>query len=128
MGQTVGMTPAFSHPTLTRRTALQAGTVGLLGRGVEPLALFATRPDRWALVRSLTHKSNDHSLGHHIMLPGRSDPPAGFNPNAPSPTDHPSLAAVTKPHGGRVRADAEDQHAHRTRQGTGPRPGSASSG
>jgi hypothetical protein len=45
-------------------------------------------------VRSLTHKSNDHSLGHHIMLTGRSDSPVGFNPSAPKPTDHPSLAAI----------------------------------
>ena len=46
------------------------------------------------VVRSLTHKSNDHSLGHHIMLTGRSDAPAGFNPSAPTPTDHPSIAAI----------------------------------
>jgi uncharacterized protein (DUF1501 family) len=145
----------FSHPTLTRRTAIQAGTVGLLGLGLEHLAPlraagnkpsiaksviyiflsgglaqhesfdpkpdapdgirgeFASIPtrtsgvritehlprlavisDRWALVRSLTHKSNDHSLGHHIMLTGRSDTPAGFNPSAPTPTDHPSIAAI----------------------------------
>jgi uncharacterized protein (DUF1501 family) len=145
----------FSHPMLTRRTAIQAGTVGLLGLGLEHLtplraafgkphaamsviyiflsgglaqhesfdpkpdapdgirgefAAIPTRSpelritehlprlaavsDKWALVRSLTHKSNDHSLGHHIMLTGRSDTPAGFNPSAPTPTDHPSLAAI----------------------------------
>jgi len=145
----------FSHPTFTRRTAIQAGTVGLIGLGLEYLAPlcgaeekphpaksviyiflsgglaqhesfdpkpdapdgirgeFASIPtctpglritehlprlaalsDRWALVRSLTHKSNDHSLGHHIMLTGRSDAPTGFNPNAPTPTDHPSIAAL----------------------------------
>ena len=152
------MRPAsFGHPTFTRRTALQAGSVGLLGLGLadltrlraagpagkhtpakavvyvflsgglaqhesfdpkpdapadirgefkptatktpglhicEHLPMLAARSDKWALVRSLTHKSNDHSLGHHIMLTGRSQAPPGFNPNAPKPTDWPSLAAV----------------------------------
>jgi hypothetical protein len=63
-------------------------------RITEHLPMLAARSDRWALVRSLTHKSNEHSLGHHIMLTGRSDTPVGFNPSAPKPTDHPSLAAI----------------------------------
>ena len=41
---------------------------------------------RWALCRSLTHPSNDHSAGHHIMLTGRTMIPPGFNPSAPLPT------------------------------------------
>jgi hypothetical protein len=146
----------LQHPNFTRRTALQAGAVGLLGLGLselrqlraaggerhksanaviyvflsgglaqqdsfdlkpdapadirgefqpiatrtpglhicEHLPQLAVRSDRWALVRSLTHPSNDHSAGHHMMLTGRTQLPPGFNPNAPKPTDWPSLAAV----------------------------------
>src|ERR1700761_7549628 len=60
----------------------------------EHLPGLAQRSQLWALVRSLTHQSNDHSAGHHIMLTGRSDLPPGFNPGAARPTDWPSIAAV----------------------------------
>jgi len=60
----------------------------------EHMPLLAGRSDRWAVVRSLTHPSNDHSAGHHIMLTGRSDIPVGFDPSAPRKTDWPSLAAL----------------------------------
>lgn len=67
----------------------------------EHMPRLAQRSHLWALCRSLTHPSNDHSLGHHIMLTGRSDAPIGFNPSKPGPTDWPSLAsvvgAVTRP-------------------------------
>lgn len=67
-------------------------TVGL--RISEHLPKLAAASDKWCVVRSLTHPSNDHSLGHHIMLTGRSDKPVGFNPSKPMPSDHPSLAAI----------------------------------
>lgn len=60
----------------------------------EHLPRLAARSNKWAIVRSLTHPSNDHSLGHHIMLTGRSRAPVGFNPSAPQPTDEPSIASV----------------------------------
>ncbi len=149
---------ASVHPRFSRRCALQAGTIGLLGLGMNHLAglrsaAAADRPDPkarsviyiflsgglaqhdsfdlkpeapaeirgefqpiatstpgihicehlpelakrshlWSLVRSLTHPSNDHSAGHHIMLTGRSDLPRGFDPARPSSTDWPSIAAV----------------------------------
>jgi hypothetical protein len=147
---------AFQHPRMSRRTALQAGSIGLLGLGlnhlprlragndatprgakaviyiflsgglsqidsfdpkpdapaeirgefqpiatrtpglriVEHLPLLAQRSHLWSVVRSMTHRSNDHSASHQIMLSGRSDLPPGFNPSAPRPGDWPSIAAV----------------------------------
>lgn len=67
----------------------------------EHLPRLAARSADWALVRSLTHPSNDHSLGHHIMLTGRSDKPPRFLADKPQSSDWPSLAsivgAVTRP-------------------------------
>lgn len=60
----------------------------------EHLPMLAARSDKWALVRSLTHGSNDHSLGHAIMLSGRSAAPPGFNPSKPQRSDWPSIAAI----------------------------------
>jgi hypothetical protein len=145
---------AFQHPVITRRTAIRAGSIGLLGLGMNHLSAlranpqaasesaviyiflsgglaqqdsFDLKPDApaeirgefkpiatrtpgiqicehlpklaqrshlWALVRSLHHHSNDHSAGHQMMLSGRSELPAGFNPSAPRPQDWPSIAAI----------------------------------
>lgn len=60
----------------------------------EYLPMLAQRSQSWALCRSLTHGSNDHSAGHHIMLTGRSDLPRGFQAAAPSRTDYPSIPAM----------------------------------
>lgn len=60
----------------------------------EHLPRLAARSHKWALVRSLTHPSNDHSLGHHIMLTGRSRAPVGFDPVRPKPTDFPAMVSV----------------------------------
>ncbi|MBM3457918.1 MAG: DUF1501 domain-containing protein [Armatimonadetes bacterium] len=148
----------YQHPSLSRRAALEAGAISLLGLGVNHLAplqamatqsakppsagaviyiflsgglsqldsfdmkpdapaeirgefkpiptrtagieicehlpMLAQRSRHWALVRSLTHPTNDHSAGHHIMLTGRSEMPPGFNPSLPRPTDWPAIAAV----------------------------------
>jgi hypothetical protein len=145
----------FEHPVFTRRSALQAGAIGILGLGggdlsalraaaggpgkaraciyiflsgglaqqdsfdmkplapldirgefrpiatrttgvriVEHLPKLARRSHLFALVRSLTHRTNDHSLGHLYMLTGRSRTPPGFSPAGPQPTDWPSIASV----------------------------------
>jgi hypothetical protein len=60
----------------------------------EHLPMLAERSHMWALCRSLTHATNNHSQGHHIMLTGRSDLPQGFDDNAPRPGDHPAIAAI----------------------------------
>ena len=60
----------------------------------EHLPMLAQQSHLWSLCRSLTHPSNDHSAGHHIMLTGRSALPPGFNPNAANRTDHPSIAST----------------------------------
>ena len=67
------------------------------GEGVritEHLPRLAAISHLWSMVRSLTHGTNDHSLGHHVMLTGRSVAPVGFNPNQPSITDEPSIVSV----------------------------------
>ena len=60
----------------------------------EHLPELAKRAHKFALVRSLTHPSSDHSAAHHIMLTGKSDLPLGFDPNTPKDSDHPSIAAI----------------------------------
>ncbi|MCY2968318.1 MAG: DUF1501 domain-containing protein [Planctomycetota bacterium] len=60
----------------------------------EHLPLLSQRSHLWALCRSLSHPSNDHSAGHHIMLTGRTMLPPGFNPSVPMPTDWPAIAAI----------------------------------
>lgn len=60
----------------------------------EHLPMLAERSHLWSLCRSLTHPSNEHSAGHHMMLTGRTPLPVGFSPGGPSPTDWPSIASI----------------------------------
>lgn len=151
----------FQHPHFTRRAALSAGAIGLLGLGTnhvaglralaadngsplpsprakaviyiflsgglaqhdsfdmkpdapenirgefkpiatrtpgisicEHLPLLAGCSDKWALVRSLTHPYNVHSLAHHVMLTGQTPTPVGFDADKPKAGDFPSIASV----------------------------------
>lgn len=148
------------HPRVSRRTAVQAGAIGLLGLGMnhlqalrgcaatrdsapataksciyiflsgglaqhesfdlkpdapeevrgefrpiatrtpgidicEHLPGLAQRSELWAVVRSLTHPTNEHTLGHYFMLTGRSIPSPGFRGDRqPRPSDWPSIASI----------------------------------
>ncbi len=152
--------PHGSHPIITRRTAVRAGALSLLGLGMnhlealraatptagsvrgraksciyiflsgglaqhesfdpkpdapdgirgefrsiatrtpgiqicEHLPGLARRSDDWAIVRSLTHGTNDHTLGHYLMLTGRNKPDPGFRGDRqPRETDWPSIASI----------------------------------
>lgn len=150
------MTVSFTHPRLSRRTAVQAGSISLLGLGMnhvaglramaettpkshkaviyiflsgglaqhesfdpkpdapdnirgefspiatrtpgivisEHLPLLAARSDQWAVVRSLTHPYNEHSVAHHVMLTGCTPKPLGFDAGRPKPSDDPAIASV----------------------------------
>ena len=60
----------------------------------EHLPGLAARSDKFAVLRSFSHASNDHSFGHHMMLTGNDERPTGFDPNRPTPGDLPSMAAL----------------------------------
>lgn len=60
----------------------------------EHLPELAKRSEKWAVCRSLSHGSNEHSDGHYIMMTGRSDLPPGFDRTKPTEGDWPSIAAL----------------------------------
>ena len=60
----------------------------------EHLPRIASCADTWALVRSLTHGSNEHNEAHTLMLTGRSMLPPGWQEKKPQPTDWPSISAT----------------------------------
>lgn len=73
------------------------GTIATKTPGIhysEHLPLLAASSNHYALIRTVTHSTNDHSAGHHMMLTGRSMLPPGFDPNTPSAKDYPSIAAL----------------------------------
>jgi hypothetical protein len=145
--------PIPVHPQFSRRVAIQAGTLGLLGLGMndlqaapgalsghrrcififlsgglaqqesfdlkphapsevrgefvpistrtpgveicEHLPLLAQRSQHWSLCRSLTHSTNDHTLGHYFMLTGRSFKNPEFSGDRKTTSkDHPSILST----------------------------------
>ena len=60
----------------------------------EHLPQLASRSNRWSLVRSLGHPTNDHTEAHHYMLCGKMELPIPFNRVKPVSTDFPSITAI----------------------------------
>jgi hypothetical protein len=60
----------------------------------EHLPRIGQHMEKLALVRSLTHWSNEHNEAQTLMLTGRSVLPPGYDPKKPQPTDWPSIAAT----------------------------------
>jgi hypothetical protein len=60
----------------------------------EHLPKLAEHSDKWSLVRSVTHFSNEHNEAHTLMLTGRSILPPGYVEKKPQPTDWPSITAT----------------------------------
>lgn len=60
----------------------------------EHFPLLAERSDKWALVRSLTHKENGHDRGTYVMLTGNAVVPPTFRSSKPQSNDLPSIAAI----------------------------------
>ena len=73
-------------------TTIATQTTGV--RICEHLPLLAARSDKWSLVRSLGHPTNDHTQAHHYMLCGKMELPRPFDRTKPVRTDFPSMAAV----------------------------------
>ncbi len=61
----------------------------------EHLPGLAARSRHWAIVRSLTHPTNEHTRGHYYMLTGRSIDSPGFRGEREvHPTDWPAIASI----------------------------------
>lgn len=61
----------------------------------EHLPGLARRSQDWAIVRSLTHPTNGHTLGHFYMLTGRTQHPPGFRDERETrPTHWPAIASI----------------------------------
>ena len=60
----------------------------------EHLPRLAACSDRWSMVRSLGHPTNDHTQAHHYVLCGKMELPTPLNRAKPVSTDFPSMAAI----------------------------------
>jgi len=74
------------RPAATRTPGIQIS---------EHLPGLAQRSRHWAIVRSLTHPTNEHTRGHYYMLTGRSVDSPGFRGEREArATDWPAIASL----------------------------------
>jgi hypothetical protein len=80
------------------KSAVSSETIATQTPGLditEHLPGLAQRSSLWSVVRSLTHPTNGHTLGHYYMLTGRSGATPGFRGDRqPRSTDFPSIASI----------------------------------
>lgn len=60
----------------------------------EYFPLLARQADKYAILRSVTHDSNIHTVGAHLMLTGNAYPKPAVGEIAASPSDFPHYGAV----------------------------------
>ena len=69
----------------------------------EHLPRLAARSNRWSLVRSFGHPTNDHTQAHHYVLCGKMELPTPFNRVKPVSTDFPSMTSIV---GAQLKSDS----------------------
>jgi hypothetical protein len=84
--------PAAPDNTRGEFTAISTKTPSI--HVCEHLPQLAARSDKWSLVRSFGHPTNDHTQAHHYVLCGKLELPVPFDRAKPVPTDFPSMTAV----------------------------------
>src|SRR5207237_10285707 len=81
---------AFQHPVFTRRTALQAGAVGLLGLGVEHVAALRAAQPTIKPVRSVIYVFLSGGLAQQDSCHMKPDAPPEIHAHSnPTPTPTP---------------------------------------
>ena len=87
----------FSHPTFTRRNAIQAGTLGLLGLGLEHLIDLRAAANEHRAARSVIYIFLSGGLAQHDSFDPKPDAPddirGEFRPDRHAHARRPHLRA-----------------------------------
>src|SRR5947207_15991744 len=79
--------PAFSHPQFSRRTALQAGAVGLLGLGIGELRHLRAGERRGAGERPGSSRPSSAKSVIYVFLSGGLAQHESFDPKPDAPAE-----------------------------------------